>query len=230
MAKRTCSECIYAGRPSLARYARNRFSRWTTMLTCVNHPDSPGDLRDVLPDETCRNFRARPSPPVRLEPPPPPREGLCYITLTRGKFALVDAADYEWLSTYRWHATCTRGRYYAATVIDGKSVSMHRMIMNPPPGMVTDHIDGNGLNNYRDNIRNCTREQNRHNTRPTGKRSRYVGVYPRRDKWFYKIKHKREYHYGGPFDTEIEAARARDQKAIEVFGEFAWLNFPDESS
>ncbi len=87
------------------------------------------------------------------------------------------------------------------------------------PGKVTDHKDGDGLNNPRFNLRNCTAEENRHNTRPSSKR--FIGVYPRRDKWTYKITHKGEYFYGGPFDTDIEAAQARDKKAIELFGEFA---------
>jgi hypothetical protein len=217
MARHKCHQCIYAGRPPAARSLISLNAGWPAMLACVNHPQAPGELRDVLPSaDACRNFRLRPEPPVRLEPPPPPKEGLRYIALTKGKFATVDAADYEWLSQYRWHATASRGRYYAATVIDKKAVTMHRMIMNPPPGFVTDHIDGNGLNNYRENMRNCTRQQNRYNTRPAGKRSRYVGVYPRRDKWFFRIKHNNRYHYGGPFDSEIEAAQARDQKAIAL--------------
>jgi hypothetical protein len=93
--------------------------------------------------------------------------------------------------------------------------------------MVTDRIDGDRLNNPRFNLRNCTAEENRHNTRPSGKRSRFIGVYPKGDKWFFKIRHKGDYFYGGPFDTDIEAAQARDKKAKELFGEYAWLNFPE---
>ncbi len=209
---------------------RDMSTGWAGLLMCVNHPNSPGVLVDVAPSAAaCRNFRARYVPPQRGTPPQPPNNEIRYIALTKGLFAIVDAADYEWLSQYTWHATCTRGRYYAATVIDGKSISMHRMIMNPPPGKVTDHKDGHGLNNCRTNLRNCTSEQNRHNTRPSRKKSsQYIGVYRRSDKWIFKITHKGQYFYGGPFDTEIEAAKARDQKARALFGEYAWLNFPDE--
>jgi hypothetical protein len=78
-------------------------------------------------------------------------------------------------------------------------------------------------------MRNCTPEQNRHNTRPSRKKaSQYIGVYRRGDKWIYKIAQKGHYYYGGPFNTEIEAAKARDNKARQLFGEYAWLNFPDE--
>ena len=230
MAKRTCWDCVYAGRPSAIRCMRDLSAGWPSLLMCVNHPDAPGEVRDVAPNAaTCRNFCARRLPPERGTPPEPPNDQVRYIALTKGKYAIVDAADYEWLSRYRWHATCARGRYYAATVINGKSISMHRMIMNPPPGMVTDHIDGNGLNNRRTNIRNCTPEQNRYNTRPQGKSSRFVGVCRWGDKWRAKIKIKGRYVHLGTFDTEIEAARARDAAALQHHGPFAWLNVPDQA-
>ncbi len=228
MSKGKCCNCLYAGPETL--WIKGLTIAYPATLTCVNHPDSPGTMIQVMPSDTCRNFRPRRRPPLRLSPSQPQDNGLRRIALTKGKFATVDAADYEWLNEFHWHATCARGRYYAATVIDGKSISMHRMIMNPPPGMVTDHIDGDGLNNPRFNLRNCTPEQNRHNTRPRRKKSsQFIGVYRRRDKWIFKIAHQGEYFYGGPFDTEIEAAKARDRKAKELFGEYAWLNFPAEA-
>jgi hypothetical protein len=229
MSKGRCYQCVYSGcEPTL--WVKHLTIAWPATRTCVNHPEAPGEMKQVMPGETCRNFRPRPQPPTRLDPPASPKQGLRYIALTKGKFATVDAADYEWLNQFRWHATGTHGRYYAATVINGKSISMHRMIMNPPPGKVTDHMDGNGMNNSRANMRNCTRQQNRHNTRPTGKSSRFIGVYRRGDKWIVKITRQGEYFYLGPFDSEIEAAKARDKKAVELFGEYAWLNFPNEAT
>jgi hypothetical protein len=222
-----CCDCAYAGPETL--WIKGLTIAYPATMTCVNHPDSPGTMIQVMPSDTCRNFRPRKEPPVRLNSPQPENPGLRRIALTKGKFATVDAADYEWLKDFRWHATCARGRYYAATVIDGKSISMHRMIMNPPDGLVTDHIDGDGLNNPRFNLRNCTPEQNRQNTRPRKKSSQYIGVYRRGDKWYGKLKHKGIPYHLGPFDTEVEAAKARDKKAIELFGEFAWLNFPEET-
>ncbi len=218
---------LYAGPETL--WIKDLNIAYPVTLTSVNHPDAPGTMIQVMPSDTCRNFRPRRQPPLRLNPTQPEDNGLRRIALTKGKFATVDAADYEWLNEFRWHATCARGRYYAATVIDGKSISMHRTIMSPPPGMVTDHIDGDGLNNPRFNLRNCTPEQNVHNTHPRRKKSsQYIGVYPRRDKWIFKITHQGKYFHGGPFDTETEAGKARDRKAIELFGEYAWLNFPEE--
>jgi len=106
---------------------------------------------------------------------------------------------------------------------------MHQLLMAPPPGMVVDHIDGNGLNNRRANLRICTPQQNRRNTRPRHKTSAFLGVSRRGDKYAARIKHHgREFHLG-LFKDEIEAAKARDRKAKELFGQFAWLNFPEDS-
>jgi hypothetical protein len=229
MAKRTCHDCVYAGRPPVTRSLMSFTAGWPSLLMCVNHPDTPGELRDVAPAATaCRNFRIRRLPAQRITPPPPADDEVRYIGLTKGKYAIVDAADYEWLSQYTWHATCARGRYYAATVIDGKSISMHRMIMNPPPGKVTDHADANGLNNRRANLRNCTPEQNRHNTRPRSKASPYIGVTRCGNRYRAKITYQGQHIFLGSYETAIEAAKARDEKARDLFGEYAWLNFPDE--
>ena len=106
---------------------------------------------------------------------------------------------------------------------------MHQFIMRPPKGKVVDHIDGNGLNNRRANLRLCTPRQNRRNTRPRRKTSAFLGVSRRGSKYLARIKHDGRQLYLGLFDDEIEAARARDRKACELFGEFAWLNFPDDA-
>ncbi len=230
MAKRTCVECVYAGRPPATRCLRDFSTGWAGLLMCVNHPDSPGVLRDVAPSAAaCRNFRIRYTPPQRGTPPKPPNDDIRYIALTKGLYAIVDATDFDWLSQFTWHARGSRGRYYAATVINGKSITMHHMIMNPPPGKVTDHHDGNGLNNHRTNLRNCTSQQNRHNTRPRGKTSRFVGVSRWGDKWRAKMKINGKYTLLGTFNTEIEAARARDAAALKHHGPFAWRNLPEEA-
>jgi hypothetical protein len=106
---------------------------------------------------------------------------------------------------------------------------MHREIMQPPPGMVVDHIDGNRANNSRENLRVCTQRQNVCNRGPHGK-SGFKGVTPHRDKWDAKLGYKGETYRAGIFDDPEDAARARDRLALEVVGEYAWLNRPEEAT
>jgi hypothetical protein len=94
--------------------------------------------------------------------------------------------------------------------------------------MVVDHINANSLDNRRRNMRNCTPRQNNHNRQFTGNASGFAGVYPQGKRWRASIQHKGRMIHCGLFDDKIEAARARDRKAIELFGPFACLNFPEE--
>ncbi|MEN6424658.1 MAG: HNH endonuclease [Phycisphaerales bacterium] len=104
---------------------------------------------------------------------------------------------------------------------------MHRMIMRPHKGRVVHHIDRNGLNNRRDNLQVCTPRQHLAGRGPCGAVSQFVGVYRHGDKWEARIRsHGKVYHLGY-FDDEVEAAKARDRKAYELHGKFAYLNFPE---
>jgi len=92
-----------------------------------------------------------------------------------GKFALVDDKDFEMLNEHRWH--CLNKGYAIRKIrVDGKRTAllMHRLIMNTPEGMDTDHIDGNKLNNQKSNLRICTRSQNQMN-RGVGKNN-WLGI------------------------------------------------------
>lgn len=133
---------------------------WGARMLCVNHPDSPGQPREVWPGETCRNFHAKHKPPVRL-PPEPPSKDVRYIGLTRGLSAIVDADGDERL-----------------------------------------------------------------NRRPSGLTG-LKGVTFHRGKWDAQIGHNGKQMTIGSFDTKEEAARARDEKAIELWAEYAWLNDVD---
>jgi hypothetical protein len=84
------------------------------------------------------------------------------IPVSKGNVAYVDEADYEQVSRHRWYVlTAPRSlTKYARTTINRKTVYLHRMIMNPPEHLVIDHIDGDGLNNTRENLRVTTHSDN----------------------------------------------------------------------
>ncbi len=236
---------LFAGKCQLCAYScplprwcqmRDKLHGEPRLLLCTNHPDSPGELHEVLPIETCRNFKPRhwrqscPNPPKRrvLTTRDEDDTEVRRIPLNDGLFATVDAGDYERVSKHRWYATRHGRNVYAATGVNGRTVYMHRMLMRPRKGYVVDHIDGNGLNNRRCNLRVCTPAQNLTNKAPRGGSSQFVGVYRRRDKWIAHVTHRGQFYYVGIFNDEVEAAKARDRKAYELHGEYAYLNFPED--
>jgi hypothetical protein len=154
------------------------------------------------------------------------------IELSFGKWAIIDAEDYDRLSMYNWCAVRMGQNWYAKTLKrDGMSLAMHRLITNAPKYLVVDHMDHNGLNNRKSNLRLCTPAQNQYNARPIpGGTSKHKGVCRDRKSKKYRalIGHKSKRYHLGCFDNEDDAGRAYDRKAIELFGEFAYLNFPDE--
>ena len=114
--------------------------------------------------------------------------------------------------------------------MNGTTVSLHRFLMDAPQGMVVDHIDGNTLDDRRRNLRVCTQQQNRYNTRPQRKSSHFKGVCwdKAKRRWMVYVRHEGKSIFVGRFCSEVEAARAYDRKAYECFGEYAYLNFPNE--
>lgn len=158
--------------------------------------------------------------------------GAYTVGLTRGRFAIIDAVDVDRVSQYRWITQLHEGdRAYAVGTVNSRLVKMHRIITGAPDGLHVDHIDGNGLNNRRENLRLCKHSENAKNQRINSRNtSGYTGVvrHSRNEgKWIAKITADGVNYYVGTFDTAEEAARARDKKAREVHGEFARLNFPD---
>lgn len=152
------------------------------------------------------------------------------IPLTQGKVALVDDEDYEELSKYKWYAIKGKVTYYAVRNIKAPTKSGQRMIqmhqvITGKLGM--DHADGDGLNNQKYNLRDVVENGNSWNRRPQAKGSSiYKGVSKRRDNAF--IAGIRQYNkriHLGTFSSEVEAAKAYDVKARELFGEFARTNF-----
>ena len=156
------------------------------------------------------------------------------IKLTHEKVTLVDDEDFEYLNQWKWRASKNKKSktYYAQRdiCIDNKrtTVFMHRIIMNPNKHMLIDHIDMNGLNNLKTNLRICNHSQNQCNRKSWGL-SKYLGVSikKKRSIIYYQtlIKVNKKSLYIGIFKSEIEAAKAYDKAAKEYHGEYANLNF-----
>lgn len=154
------------------------------------------------------------------------------IPLTRGLAALVDDADFDALAQFNWQAMRNGATFYASRgdYRDGKThrVSMHRTIMGEPKGMVIDHINHNGLDNRRSNLRVCLHKENLRNHTPhAGVTSPFLGVNwePRYNKWRAQIRVNGKKTHIGHFDNEDDAARAYDAAARIHHSEFANLNF-----
>ena len=118
--------------------------------------------------------------------------------------------------------------HYAYRNERGKTIFMHREIMQTPPGKVVDHKNHNPINNRRSNLWNCTSAAEPAQPRPPGNKSGFVGVYPYGKKWLARIRSGGKVVYSQVFDDKVEAAKARDRKVYDLFGAFAYLNFPDE--
>ncbi len=97
------------------------------------------------------------------------------IPLTQGLVAIVDDADYEYLSQFKWCARKAGNTYYAVRQENKRFICMHIQIIGRRPGLEIDHIDGNGLNNRRSNLRFVTLRQNQQN-RLYRRYSKYHGV------------------------------------------------------
>lgn len=150
------------------------------------------------------------------------------IPLTQGRFASIDDDDYEKICRYKWWAQKQPNTFYAGRMITlegGKRypLMMHRVIMNESPnGLEVDHIDGNGLNNQKHNLRFVTRRQNMQNA--VNSRIKVTSQYPgvsydaRRNKWKSYIKINGIHRDIGRFISEEEAFRAY-KNAVESIGE-----------
>ncbi len=228
--RRCCEDCAHIIRPG-SHWLRIILSRWVGLLLCLNREDCPGVISETWRGGTCRNFRPRCRAGERAIPPKPPNENVRYIPLTRNLFAMVDAEDFEELNKHKWFAQDGRHTFYAARHVGKRTLTMHRVIMKPAKGMVVDHIDGNGLNNCKSNLRICTPAQNNLNTRARDSRCGLKGVHylkrNKTNKYGAAVNHKGKRTHGGAYATAVEAALARDRLAREIQGEHAFLNFPD---
>jgi hypothetical protein len=156
------------------------------------------------------------------------------IKLTQEKYAMVSQEDFEEINKHKWSAVNNHNEtYYAIRGIyinrRKKRIIMHREIMKPKAGFVVDHKDGDGLNNTRENLRIVTAAENAYNRKKHKNKcsSKYKGVSREKDskKWRAIINYKGIPIRLGFFDSEIEAAKAYDDAAKELYREYAKLNF-----
>lgn len=159
------------------------------------------------------------------------------IPLTQGQFTVVDDADYDVLVQFNWHAQRrlqpidTFYAYRKGPKVNGKqpTIILHRFLLNPPSHMQIDHINGDSLDNRRENLRFATTAQNGMNSRRfirSVSGFRGVVLHKRLQKWQAGIKVSGRSIHLGIFEDPEEAARVYDNAARTYFGEFARLNFP----
>lgn len=206
-------------------------------IICANKAGEEGEWWQVRRGGVCGNFGNNGHTPTKLKKAL--AEGAKLIPLTQGKVAIVDAADYERVSKYKWYAKKGWRTYYAVRGVrvykNGKyvrvrQIPMHRWLMKAPAEKLVDHRNHNGLNNRRGNLRPATPRENAQNRQAKiTSRSGLKGVYRRKgsDVFEAAINHKGKRIYLGRFKRKEDAARAYDKKARELFGEFAFLNFPE---
>lgn len=159
-----------------------------------------------------------------------------FVPLSKGQVAIVDAEDAGALLEHRW---CVRNGYASrdakcsdAGYRDRKGraiLYMHNIVLPCGEGLKPDHINGNTLDNRKQNLRCATHSQNLGNRKLicSVNTSGYRGVYWGRGKWVASIGFQSKTKYLGRFDAPEDAALAYDKAAVELFGEFAKLNFPE---
>ena len=152
------------------------------------------------------------------------------LQLRSGDIVLFDDEDAELVLQYKWYVNHAHHTRYARTDIQvaGKRITipMHRLITGAGAGQEVDHIDGNGLHNWRNNLRVCSHAQNGRNRGvcKSKKSSQYKGVYPHGKTWMAYISSEGGNVYLGSYSSELEAAHAYNVAAVEKHGPYAFLN------
>lgn len=171
------------------------------------------------------------SPKCDLSTDSVPQLSPVIIPLTMGASALIDEEDMPLIAGLSWSSQRTSSGIYAKSWFDGGNVYMHRWILRIPRGdrRIVDHINGDTLDNRKSNLRITDKYGNARNRRPNLMRagSKYKGVSWSKSRWVAKIRHMGRHIHLGRFQCETDAALAYDRAARDLFGEFAYLNFPE---
>lgn len=160
--------------------------------------------------------------PIRVE------GNIAYVTLTKGYVAMIDADDVPLVEGVNWYAKVTPHTVYAkrSAWVDGRNrcEGLHQRILKVPPDMQVDHIDNNGLNNRRSNLRPATPGQNQHNQRARiDNRSGFKGVTwdSRSRVWEVRCRVNGKRLYLGQFFTLQAAVECAKKHRRALHGEFA---------
>lgn len=153
------------------------------------------------------------------------------IFLTQNKIAIVDAEDYAYLNQFKWYAFKHRNTFYAVRWLfkENKQIAllMHREILKPSKNIKIDHINRNGLDNRKCNLRICNNSQNMMNReKQCNNSSGYKGVcwVQHANKWMAQIGVNKQNKYLGYYSTKEECAEVYNEAAKKYHGEFAELN------
>ena len=159
------------------------------------------------------------------------------ISKTHGKFEILyDSADDHHVQGHTWSIIKKgNGKFYVVTEVRDagkrKTKYLHQFIMNAPKGMCTDHINGDPLDNRRQNLRVCTQSENAQNRgKQKNNTSGYKGVFANGKRWMARIRLDGKDKYLGNFKTRAEAGRVRDRATVKYFSLVTpqMLNFPFE--
>lgn len=176
--------------------------------------------------------------------PHPTVSNCSLIPLTQNQFALIDNKDIDFVKDKDWFVKKEKlangsYRYYAYTKIwinnKRTSISLHKFLWQKWNKKITsryvlDHKDRNSLNNTECNLRLASRNQNGYNSnKKSNNTSGFKGVTWHKGKWYSQVTHEGKKYYIGSFLDKLEAAKAYDIKVKELHGEFAVLNFPEET-
>lgn len=149
------------------------------------------------------------------------------IQLSQGKVALVSPEDYEAVSAYTWYADYAGNTWYAATRVNGKKTYLHRFVMQAGSGELVDHVDCDGLNCQRGNLRFLSKSANTIRRGAISKTG-FKGVTFDKSRNRFMAKHcadSRGVVFLGRYVTAEEAARAYDAYARKYLGPLAFTNF-----
>lgn len=143
------------------------------------------------------------------------------VPLTQGRYAYISPEDYTLIKPYTWRLLKTKHGEYAQS---GNGILMHRLIMKPSADLEIDHINRDGLDNRRENLRLCTSSQNKHNTKVRKDSSTgYRGIYynTKYNKYYVQIKPPNAKRiFVGAFSNLSEAIKRYEEVAITIFEDF----------